>query len=666
MLPVRAPLPLPLLIALGLCAVVAPAGAASLAETPIEELMNIPVEVSSAARKAQRLEDTAAAIHVITREDIRRSGLTSVPELLRLVPGLQVARIDVSTWAISSRGFNAKNSDNLLVMRDGRTLHTPTFTGVYWDAQDVFLEDIERIEVIRGPGGALWGSNAVSGIINIITRGAAETQGGVVKAVAGDTERQGTVRVGGRLGESGHYRVFARGLLQDAAQTPAGLPAHDRRDLRSAGFRADWALSGGHSLTVQGDAYDGVSRHGGSLVTLAPPATRPTAYGIDLNGHNLLARWKQAVSPGSEWTAQVYFDRYARRYFNLGEERDTVDLDIQHRLQPSPRHDIVWGLTYRHTRDRMRNTAIVGFLPEQRTDRIYSVFFQDEFALLPERLHLIFGSKLEHNDYSGFEPQPNLRLRWRIDERNTAWAAVSRAVHTPSRNDHDGRVVSTVSPGGALPTALITEGSPAVGAERVLAIEAGYRIHPSERISADLALFRNEHRSLMTLEPAAAYTVNGVHPYRVSPLVFANLARARTQGIELSANWRPADRWQVQGALSLLDMTIRRAPDSLDRSIEGESGRSPRRQARLMLTHAPRAGLDCSAILYRVDPLPTLGVPAYTRLDLRIGWRPAADLEWSLAVQNLTDRGHVEFINPSGPRHSEVPRSIYLAATWRF
>ena len=641
--------------------------APSLADYSLEQLMDVSVEVSSAGRKPQKLEDTAAAIHVITREDIRRSGMTSLPELLRMAPGMQVARIDGGTWAISSRGFNAKNSDNLLVMLDGRVLQSPSFTGVYWDAQDVVLEDIERIEVIRGSGGALWGANAVTGIINIITRSAAATQGGMVSGGAGNHEHQGTVRYGGTLGENGHYRVYARNIEQDNFKLASGAEAHDQHDLRSAGFRADWDISGGNSLTVQGDTYTGGSDHTGSTITLSPPASTPTGYTIDLKGSNLLARWKSALSVTDEWALQFYYDTYERRYFNLGEQRDTYDLDFQKRFLWGDRHDIVWGAGYRQTRDRMDNTFVVSYTPASRTDSVLNAFFQDEIALNKDSLHLIVGSKFEHNDYTGFEYEPNLRLRWKIDERQTAWAAISRAVHTPSRTDADGRVTPTVTPGpGGIANVLQLQSNPAIQSEQMLSCEAGYRVHPGERSQMDVAAFYSEYHHLMTLEPAASYLVAGSPAYRVLPQVFFNKANATTHGLELAASWYPSDKWQLKVAYTWLKMAIRRDADSKDNSIEKEVGRSPQSQFQFQVFHSPAANVDLSTSLYYVDSLPSLNVPAYTRLDARVGWRVRRDLELSLTGRNLLDPGHPEFINPSGPRNSEVPRNLLGAATWRF
>ncbi|MBS4097424.1 MAG: TonB-dependent receptor [Sulfuricella sp.] len=630
----------------------------------IEQLMNIEVEVVSLGKKSQKLEDTAAAIHVITQEDIRRSGLTSLPELLRLAPGLQTARIDGSTWAVSSRGFNAKNSDNLLVMIDGRIIHTQTFTGVYWDMQDVVLEDIERIEVVRGPGGALWGANAVTGVINIITKTAAATQGGLVSGGAGNFERQGSVRYGGKLGETGNFRVYARDISQDAFPSASGATGYDQRHLRSSGFRADWALPEGNSLTVQGDAFDGYSDHTGTQLSIVPPSSKPINYPIEFQGGNLLTRWKQVRSAAEEWSVQFYYDTYQRRYYNLGERRTTLDLDFQHRLPLGNDHDLLWGLGYRQMDDRFDNTAAVSYNPASRNDNVISAFIQDEMALDGEALHLIVGSKFEHNHYTGFEYQPNLRLRWKLDERQTAWAAVSRAVHTPSRTDEDGRIVVAAIPGNNGVTSLLRlQGNPGLLSETVYAYEAGYRIRPNERVQADVAVFYDEHHDMMTIEPGTPFMEAG---RLILPQNFYNKANATTHGLEVSGTWKPADRWSFKAGYSWLKMRIRLDPDSKDTSVMPGAGESPQNQLQFQVFHTPFANLDLSASLYYVDSLPAMSIPSYTRLDLRAAWRPRRDLEVSLTGRNLLDRGHPEFVNSGGPRTTELPRSVFAAATWRF
>ena len=636
-----------------------------LTDYSLEQLMSVSVEVTSAAKKPQKLEDTAAAIHVITQEDIRLSGMTSLPELLRMVPGMQVARIDGSTWAVSSRGFNAKNSDNLLVMLDGRALQTPTFTGVNWDTQDVVLQDVERIEVTRGPGGALWGANAVTGVINIITKSAAQTQGGLLNAGGSNYERQGMVRYGGKVGEDGHFRIYAKGLGQDAFPLASGAEGHDRRDIRSAGFRADWPLAGGNSLSAQGDVYTGSGDHSGTAISLSPPSSTPVGYTTDLNGNNQLLRWSHASSAADEWSLQFYHDYYQRRYINLGEQRHTYDLDFHRHSLWGERHDIVWGLGYRQTDDQFDNTVVVSFTPSRRTDNVASAFFQDEIALAEDKLHLIVGSKLEHNPYTGREFQPNLRLRWKIDERHTFWAAASRAVHTPSRTDSDSIVVATVTP-GTPPGELRLVGNPAVRSEHVNAYEAGYRSRPAERLQMDVSVFYNEHRNMMTIEPVTPFIDPGPPAIRILPRVFCNKANATTHGLEWSGSWQPADKWRVKAAYSWLKMSIQRDPDSLDTSIESEVGRSPQNQFQFHVFHALDARTDLSASLYYVDSLPSFGISSYTRLDTRWNWRPQRDLELSLTARNLLDPQHPEFSNPSGPRNTELPRSLFGAATWRF
>ena len=647
------------------------AGAADLTELSIEQLLD--VKVTSAGRKAQKLEDTATAIYVITQEDIRRSGMTTIPELLRRVPGLQVAQINGNTVAVSSRGFNQRYSNKLLVMLDGRTLYTPTFSGVFWDAQDVVLEDIERIEVIRGPGGTLWGVNAVNGVINITTKSAAATQGGMVNAGAGNTERQEVGRYGGKIGETGYYRVYAKNLEQDNFPLASGAQAHDRRNMRSAGFRTDWALPGGDTVMVQGGIHDGNADQTLSAARLSPPATLPLDFTTVQTSGNLSMNWKRTLSATSEWALNFYYDYYERQGAGVGEKRDTRDADFQHRLLLAENHDIVWGLGYRQTSDELNDAFIVSFLPSRRRDNTVTAFFQDEIALGPgsdrDKVHLILGSKLGHNDYSGFEYQPNLRLRWTVDERQMAWAAVSRAVRIPSRIYSDVQFNVVASPRAGAPAIALVRivGSPEVQSEELLAYEAGYRVRPSERLSLDVAGFYNEYRNLMTMEPLMPFVEAGPPARLVAAQQFQNKASATTHGLELSASWQPTEKWQLKAAYSWLEMRIRRDANSADNAIEAKAGDAPRHQMQFHAHHALNAQTNLDASLYYVDKLPNQNIPAYTRLDVRLGWRPQRDLELSLGARNLLDRQHPEFVSAIvGPGTSEIPRSIYGAATWRF
>jgi len=646
---------------------------ASLADYSLEQLMDMSVEVTSAGRKPQKLEDTATAIYVISREDIRRSGMTSIPELLRRVPGLQVAQINGNTAAIGSRGFNQRYSNKLLVLLDGRTLYTPTFSGVFWDAQDVVLEDIERIEVIRGPGGALWGANAVNGVINITTQSAAATRGGMVNAGIGNYERQGALRYGGEIGETGHYRVYAKRTGQDNFPLASGAPSHDRRNMGSAGFRADWALAGGDTVTAQGGVYDGNADQTLLTAQLSPPAMLPLDFTVTQKSGNLLMNWKHALSAVSEWSLKFYYDYYQRQGAGIGEKRDTRDVDFQHRFLLAGNHDVVWGLGYRQTGDELNDAFIMSFVPPRRRDNTVSAFFQDEIALGQgsdgDKLHLILGSKFEHNDYSGFEYQPNLRLRWTVDERQTAWVAVSRAVRTPSRAYSDVRFNAAASPKAGAPAIVLARimGNPAVQSEELLAYEAGYRVRPTERLSLDMAGFYNEYRNLMTTEPLTPFVEAGPPARVVMPQQFQSKAGATTHGLEVSASWQATEEWQLKAAYSWLEMRIRRDAGSLDNAIEAKAGDAPRHQMQFHTHHElnERTGLDAS--LYYVGKLSNQNIPAYTRLDARLGWRPQRDLELSLGARNLLDRRHPEFVSALvGPTNSEMPRSIYAGATWRF
>ncbi len=641
-----------------------------LADYSLEQLMELDVAVTSAGRKTQRLEDTAAAVYVITQEDIRHSGMTTLPELLRLAPGLQVGQIDGSTWAVGSRGFAGRYSNKLLVQLDGRTLYTPSFSGVYWDAQEVALEDIEKIEVIRGPGGTLWGANAVNGVVSITTRPAAATQGWLASGGAGNYEHRQMARYGGKIGEDGHFRIHAGNSVHDDFQRGDGAPAHDRRDMRSAGFRADWAFDSGDAVTLQGDAYDGNSDYSARYIQLAPPAAIPQDFSNTLKGGNLLLRWKRVLSVGSEWSLQFYYDGYERQDAKLGEKRDTYDVDFQRRHAWGERHDIVWGLGWRRTSDEMADKFHYSFFPLEHRDDIVSAFIQDEIALAGERLHLVMGAKLEHNEHTGLEHQPNLRLRWKIDERQMGWAALSRAVRTPSRADLGVAINYDALPGnarsGGAPYLVRILGNPGLQAENLLAYEAGYRVRPSAQVSLEAAVFYNEYDHLMTLDPAAPFYEAGSPARVVVPLRFQNKAGGTSHGMELSGSWQPSPKWTFKAGYSWMKSAIRLDPDSADAYTEARNGWVPRQQLQFFARHALDGKTDLSASLYYVDRLPSQNVAAYARLDLRWGWRPRRGLEVSVAARNLLDSRHPEFVTFEGPRTSEAPRSLYGAATWRF
>lgn len=610
--------------------------AADLKRLSIEELMEI--DVTSVSRRAERLNEAAAAIIVITQEDIRRSGVTSLPEALRLVTSLHVARQNQRDWAISARGFNITRANKMLVLVDGRSVYTPLFSGVFWDVQDTLLEDVERIEVIRGPGATLWGANAVNGIINIITKRAADTQGGLVTAGAGNEERGfGAVRYGGTLGESGHYRVYGKYFARDSLVLANGSDARDPSWMGQGGFRADWSASKRDAFTLQADAYTG--RTG-----------EPLRDDTNLDGGNLLGRWSRHLGEDSNLELQVYWDRTHRYIPDLFEEHlDILDLDFQHRLPAAERHDLVWGFGYRWHHDRVGNSDAVGFFPPRRDFDLFSFFVQDEVSLLDDRLAVIAGTKLEHNDSTGFEVQPSLRAAWKASERRTLWAALSRAVRTPTRVDED---VVVFFPDGS----PMLKGSRAFESEEVLAYELGYRIQPHPELLLDVAGFYNVYDDLRSQEPL------GSAP---SPRVLLNNLEAETWGLELRANLQLVPGWRVQAAYAWLEKDLRLDPGSRDPLGGLAEGNDPEHRASLRSFFNLPGGFELDGWLRYVSALPSPAVDAYTELDLRLGWQASDALELSLVGQNLLHGSHAEF-GPATPLREEVERGFYGKVTWRF
>jgi iron complex outermembrane receptor protein len=420
------------------------AQATQLKSLSIEQLMEI--DVTSVSRRSEPVSGAAAAITVITGEDIRRSGASNLPDALRIAVGLEVAQSDGNTWAVSSRGFNTTTSNKLLVLIDGRSIYTPLFSGVFWDVQDVMLEDVDRIEIIRGPGATLWGANAVNGVINILTKSARDTQGGLV-SVGGGTEDQGfaSFRQGGKVGEETAYRAYGKYSYRDSLAFADGGSARDPLRRGQAGFRLDRSDAGSGAFTLQGDAYHGLA--GQAVVVRADTA---------LDGANLLGRWTRTYSENSGSDLQVYYDYTHRQIPQWFEEhRHTLDVDYQHRKPFGARQDLVWGAGYRITHDQVGNSPGVAFLPDHRTESLFSAFAQDEIRL-ESHLRLTLGTKLEHNYWTGFEVQPSVRLSWVPDDRRTLWGAISRAVRTPTRSS---RARTASSPRSCSPTSWATASS---------------------------------------------------------------------------------------------------------------------------------------------------------------------------------------------------------------
>lgn len=641
-----------------------------LTELSLEQLMNTPV--TSVARQAQPLAQSPAAIFVITQEDFRRSGATTIPEALRMVPGLQVARLDANKWAISARGFNGRFANKLLVLMDGRTVYTPLFSGVYWDVQDTMIEDIDRIEVIRGPGATLWGANAVNGVINIITKRAKDTQGGLAVAGAGTFEQGFTgLRYGTKLGENTHIRGYGRFFARADQVTPSGDPATDHWHNARGGFRMDHTASSKDTMTLQGDYYNGVYHDRVVSPTLTTPFSQTTDEQTQITGGNLIARWTRSLSADSGFTVQGYYDRSERYSPRLGEARDIADLDFQHHFGLGTANRIIWGLGYRFTNDHLTNSSTISFRPTSRVINIVSGFVQDEIAMVPEKLSATIGTKVEHNDFTGVVVQPNGRLRWTPNERQTLWASVSRAIRIPSRAEDDARINQTTAPPSAasfgLPALAAAFGDRGYGNEKLLAYELGYRHQLTDKLSVDIASFYNNYKDLRTLERGTAGIETSPTPVHVLvPFTASNKLRAETYGVEVSTEWRPIDWWRLQASYTYLEMRLY-TDQSTDPTAGAATGENPTHQASLRSLMNPVKSVDVDLWGRYVDRLSGLAIPSYLTLDARLGWRPTSDLEVSLVGQNLLDTHHPEFsqsIVSTTP--TEVQRSVYGKVTMKF
>lgn len=599
-----------------------------LVELSVEQLSRI--TVTSVARRAQPLAAAPSAVFVITNEDIRRSGANTLPEALRLAPNLQVARADANQYAISARGFNNVLANKLLVMIDGRTVYSPLFSGVFWETQQVMLEDIERIEVISGPGSTLWGANAVNGVINVITRRATDTQGALMTAGIGNREAGSALRWGGKFGDDGHYRVYGTVDKQAHSTLNNGTPLADGSESGQTGFRADWRTRG-HAFTLSGDAYrrDIEQAIGGSR---------------DLAGANLLLRWEKHEGTDMSWRVQAYYDRVERdQPGSIKERLDTWDIDAMYGFRARERHRVLVGAGYRAMRDDLQNLGpSLAFIPASSEMHRAHMFVQDEIALTPN-VDLTLGLKVEHNNYTKWENLPNARLSWRLDERQLLWTAVSRSIRAPSRIDRE-----LYSP--ANPPHLLAGGRN-FRSEVANVYELGYRAQPTPALSYSISVFHHEFHRLRTIDPMPGGAVVG------------NGMRGSLDGIEAWGSYRVTPRWRLTGGLTRNWQSLSLLPGNTSLGGTASAGNDPDYTWQIGSAFDLSPAHELDVRIRRVGELPSGPIPAYTAVDLNFGWHVTRSFSISLAIRNLVDPPHTEW--GSSILRTEAERTAFLKLRWK-
>jgi iron complex outermembrane receptor protein len=631
----------------------------------LEDLMNI--RITSAERKDQRADDAAAAVHVITQDDIRRSGMTKLAELFRVVPGMQVARVNASEWAVSVRGFNGLFSDKLLVLIDGRSLYNRGFSGVFWDGLNMMVSDIERIEVIRGPGGTAWGANAVNGVINIITKSAADTQGTSVEVSAGTFERDSAaIRYGGAAGDLA-YRVYSQWSDHAAGVIDAGTPANDQWNAISTGLRLDWS-KGPNSVMAQGTYVHTNARPAWLSLSsfLDPPSSEGVSELYEAAG---LAKWTHRGSSGSLFQLQAFRTINSRDESTLDAVERTSDVDAQYQRSLGRRHEIVAGGGYRNS-DLTTGKSFTLDIPGDNVT-VINGFVQDEVALTGS-VSATFGSKLEHDSFAGWGLLPSASIVWRLDgttvSRQRVWANVSRARRTPGAAYRSIRIFYGAIPGdNGVPIVFGVKGNPDYRSEELLDLQGGYRIRFGAAAAIDVAAFRGHYENSTTIENVAPVFELTPSPHVFAGFQYANLLTVNTQGFEVSGRWSPVEAWRLDASYSTVYFSPHLDPASSDPSAAAFDGNAPRHQWQLHSTAqlSPRVRVD--GALYYVGALQQAEIPAYTRADARLEFKITKELSAIAVGQNLLQSSHAEFSGAfTGVVTSRVPRSARFQLRWQF
>lgn len=647
-----------------------------LADLSLEDLMGI--EVSLVSRKQERLFKSPAAVYVLTQEDIARSGATSIPEALRLIPGMVVGRVDANKWAVSTRGFNGRFAQELLVLIDGRTVYTPLFSGVFWEMRDVLLENISKIEVIRGPGGTLWGANAVNGIINIVTEKAEKKN--FIKAGIGTEERGfGAINLGQQLSTNTFGRFYIKSFMKDAFVDQTGQAGVDDWHMHRGGFRLDHQPSRQTTMTLQGDVFGGTRGQVYRFPTLMAPYMQFVESDTRLTGGNLVGRYTKIFSSKNEVSLQAYYDQTSWQDTLFVEKRKTYDIDFQHRLQWQTKHETVYGFGYRLSTDNIQGSTWTTINQPKRNLSLYSAFLQHTLTIVPNQFTLTAGTKIEHNDHTGFEYQPSIRAMFAPTTKHTFWTAATRAIRTPSRTEDDLQSTWFTLPpdsvfAGSPPVEIVLAGDRSIESSVLLAFELGYRFHPTNRFFVDLATFYNDYDGLRAGKPGApSFQTDPIFHLKV-PALAANNVWGETYGYELTTDWQPNATVRLRAAYSYIKMDLTTFPDDSDDAIPGtyelltsENRSNPKHQAFFWTSLTPHPNWTLDGILRYVSALSALNTPAYLECDLRTSIRPVPQLEIALVGRNLLHNHHREYeatlVNTTP---TETQRSVYTTFTWSF
>lgn len=626
-----------------------------LADLGIEELLRM--KVKTAFRKEQDLQQVPAAIFVLTSDDIRRSGATSVPEALRMVPGLNVARIGSSSWAITSRGFAGRFANKLLTMVDGQSIYTPTFGGTYWDTHgQMMLEDIDRIEVIRGPGASLWGANATNGVINIITKKSSDTQGLLASGGAGSYEQGfASLRYGDKLGENTTYRVFSKYFSRDDLPAEDDLVENDQWSQISYGVRVDSELTPADKLMFKAEGYNSNEDERLSKYVATPPFTEVETDSSDNDGASVLAKWSHKISADSDFDLQTYYDFAGRDELEGNQKQNTFDIDFQHRFTPFARNEIVWGAEYRYTETSIDSEffSVSGQTFSSTPDlNLYTWFIQDEITLIPKTLALTAGSKFEHNDFTGLEYQPSVRMAYTPTDRQTFWASFTRAVRTPTLAEEDVQAVIAANPNPfPPPPGVLTTiyGNSGYESENFNVYEIGYRGQTTKSSALDVTAFISDMTDANTIEPTGqpglAFDSNGV-PYIANSLEFENLGEPTLYGVEVSLNYQLLDWWRLISFYTWFHPDSETESSSQDPVFKSNlEGLNPENQYGIRSQMNIGEDIEVDAFLRYVDQLDAVDVDAYTELDIRLGYNGFEGVQLSVVGQNLIDNQHMEFVD---------------------